>query len=247
MKREFVDNDEIKIIVNEIGEDERAIEVLKKDYPFKIEKLEEDLLDYIGEKDLNFLKREYPANKWKFLTKEFAHPYKYFNSLEYYQEPVDSLKKEDFLSKLKNDYPSIVEIVRTKKLIERFDIRNGEVLTKLYCKTDDNLLTCVFKKIIKVIINELANNPLFCVSLSGYTWPCVLKYTGVNNQTLQDKNMTLFLENNNREGISSVMGDRNGKSDDNKKIIYVDATKFMDGQYLSHYHMIKFNLMKMFV
>ena len=44
-----------------------------------------------------------------------------------------------------------------------------------------------------------------------------------NLQTLQDKDMILLLENNIRGGISSVMGDRYIKSDDNKKILYVDA------------------------
>ena len=36
--------------------------------------------------------------------------------------------------------------------------------------------------------------------------------------------MILLLENNLRGGISSVMGDRCKKSDDNKKIIYKDST-----------------------
>ena len=35
--------------------------------------------------------------------------------------------------------------------------------------------------------------------------------------------MILLLENNIRGGISSVMGDRYVKSDDNKKILYLDA------------------------
>ena len=37
--------------------------------------------------------------------------------------------------------------------------------------------------------------------------------------------MILLLENNNRGGISSVMGDRYVKSDENEKILYVDANK----------------------
>ena len=35
--------------------------------------------------------------------------------------------------------------------------------------------------------------------------------------------MIMLLENNIRGGISSVMGDRYVKSDENKKILYVDA------------------------
>ena len=64
----------------------------------------EALLNYIGENDLNILKTEFPDNKWKYLTKKLAYPYDYFNSLDDYQKPVYNLKKEDFLSNLKNVY-----------------------------------------------------------------------------------------------------------------------------------------------
>ena len=60
--------------------------------------------------------------------------------------------------------------------------------------------------------------------LPGYTWECGLKYTGTNLQTLQDKDLILTLENNIRGGISSVMVDRYVKSQENKKIIYMDST-----------------------
>ena len=65
---------------------------------------------------------------------------------------------------------------------------------------------------------------MYCASLPGYTWQCGLKYTGKNLQTLQDKDLILTLENNIRGGISSVVGDRYVKSDENKKILYMDAT-----------------------
>ena len=62
------------------------------------------------------------------------------------------------------------------------------------------------------------------MSLPGYTYQCALKYTDIKLQTLQDKDLILLLENNIRGGISSVMGDRYVKSDENKKILYIDAT-----------------------
>ena len=62
------------------------------------------------------------------------------------------------------------------------------------------------------------------MSLPGYTYQCALKYTDIKLHTLQDKDLVLLLENNVRGGISSVMGDRYVKSDENKKILYMDAT-----------------------
>ena len=90
-------------------------------------------------------------------------------------------------------------------------------------KSDVLLLTCVFEKFIKVSANEFGINPLYCVSLPAYTWQCGSKYTRINLEILQDKDMILLLENIIRGGIGSVMGDRYVKSDENKKILYIDA------------------------
>ena len=96
-------------------------------------------------------------------------------------------------------------------------------MTELYLKSDVILLADGFEKFIKISIEEYGINPLYCVSLPGYTWQCGMNNTDIKLQTLQDKDMILLTENNTRGGISSVMGDRYIISDDNKKILYVDA------------------------
>ena len=135
LKEEIGDKDEILNIVNEIVENNRTINDLKKDYPNEIKNLEEALLNYMGENDLKILKAGFPE-KWKYLTKKLAYPYEYFNSIDDYQKPVDNLKKEDFFSKLKNGYPDDEKIERTKEIIEKFNNKNGEELTEIYLKSD---------------------------------------------------------------------------------------------------------------
>ena len=107
-----------------------------------------------------------------------------------------------------------------------FDIKNGEELTKLYCKIDIILLADVIEKFVKVSFEEYGTNPLYCVSLPGYTYQCALKYTDIKLQTLHDKDLILLIENNIRGGIGSVMGDRYVRSDESKNIIYMVATNF---------------------
>ena len=232
-KDEIFDDDEILDIVSKIEkhytveilnleEDDRTIKNLKNYYPEEIENLEEALLNYMGENDLKILKTGFP-DKWKYLTKKLAYPYEYFNSIDDYQKPVNNLKKEHFFSKLKNKCPDDEEIERTMDIIERFNIKNGEESTEIYLRSDVLLLACVFEKFIKISVNQYDINPLYCVSLPGYTWQCGLKNTGIKLQTLQDKDMILLLENNIRGGISSVMGDRYIKSDENGKVMYFDA------------------------
>ena len=130
---EFVDNDEILNIVDEIVEEDKTIKDLEKDYPDKIKNLEEVLLNYMGENDLKILKTAYTDN-WKYLTKKLAYPYEFFNSIEDYQKPVEKLQKEDFFSKLKNGYTDDEEIERTKEFSKLFNIKKGEELTEIYLK-----------------------------------------------------------------------------------------------------------------
>ena len=169
------------------------------------------------------MEKDFP-DKWQCLNKKLAYPYQNFNSIDDYKKPVINLKKEDFFIKLKNDYPDDDQIERTKEIIQLFNIKVGEKLTKLNCKSDVILLADVFVKFVKVSKEEYGINPLYCVSLPGYTYQCALKYTDIKLQTLQDKDLILLIENNIRGGISSVMSDRYVKSDENKKILDIDAT-----------------------
>ena len=105
-----------------------------------------------------------------------------------------------------------------------FGIDIGEELTNLYLKSDVNLLADVFESYIKVSTEEYGINPPYCIFLLAYTYQCALKYTDIKLQILQDKVLSLLLENNIRGSLSSVRKDGFVKSDDNKKTIYMDAT-----------------------
>ena len=202
----------------------------------------DSLVKNLDEDDFKILKKEFP-DKWQYLNKKLAYPYEYFNSIDDYKKPVHNLENKHFFSKLKNKCPDDKEIDRTREIIKKFNIKNGKELTELYLKSDVILLADVFEKFIEISVDENGINPLYCVSLPGYTWQCGLKYTGINLQTLQDKDMILLLENNIRGGISSVMGDRYIKSDDNKNILYIDANNLYGhsmNQYLP-YDEIKFD------
>ena len=61
------------------------------------------------------------------------------------------------------------------------------------------------------------------MSLPGFTRQCGAKYTGLNSQTLQDKESVLLLENKIRGGKSSVLGDGYLKSVESKNIFYIHA------------------------
>ena len=122
MRKEVIGDDKILNIINELenmidkNKRNKSIIDLKKNYPDKINELEEALLDYIGENDLKIIKIEFP-DKWRFLTKKLAYPYEYFNSIEDYNKPVDNLENKNFFSNLKNKCPDDNEIDRTRENI----------------------------------------------------------------------------------------------------------------------------------
>ena len=159
-------------------------------YRFLSESLDK-LVKNLDEDDFKILKKEFP-DKWQYLNKKLAYPYEYFNSIDDYKKPVNKLEKEDFFSKLKNDYPDDDEIERTQEIIKLFNIKDGEELTNLYCKSDVILLADIFEKFVKVSAEEYKINPLYCISLPGYTYQCALKYTNIKLQTLQDKDLILL-------------------------------------------------------
>ena len=70
------------------------------------------------------------------------------------------MKKEDFFSKLKNKYPDDEEIERIKEIISLFNIKDGEEITKFFCKSDVILLADVFEKFVKVSTREHEISPL---------------------------------------------------------------------------------------
>ena len=138
---------------------------MKTDYPDIIKEIEETLINYMSENDFKLLETEIP-DKWKYSIKKLAYPDEFFNCFEDYQKSVGNLKKEDFFSRLKNDHPSDEEIEKTKEISKLLNFENGEELKYLYLKSDVLLLTCVFKKFIKVSGKEFGINPLLCFS----TW-----------------------------------------------------------------------------
>ena len=162
--------------------------------------------------DFRVLKREV-LGKLQYLKKHIPYPYEEFSSIDEYQKPVDNLKKENFFSELKNGCPSNETLEIKKENLEKFNIEIGEKLTQLYSKNDVFSTTDIFEKFVKTSFKEFDIILLYCVSLPGYTWQSGLKYTDINLQTLQDKELISLLENKIKGGKNSVMCHSYLKSD----------------------------------
>ena len=153
--------------------------------------------------------------------KKLAYPHEYFTHNNF-QEPLN-LSPEDFWSTLKQTTPPDEEINRTQEITKKFNVKNGQELTELYLKRDVLQLAEVFENFVETATLEYSINPLYSYSLPGYTWKAGVKLTNIKLVFIKDKDLLLLLENNIRGGISSVMGPRYIESDENTKLLYIDA------------------------
>ena len=153
--------------------------------------------------------------------KKLAYPYENIN-VNNLHEPLN-LTKEDYLSTLTQSCPCEDDIKRTQQLIDTYNITTAQELTELYLKMDVLQLIDVFENFVEKSTLEYGINPLYGYSLPGYTWKAGLKLTNIRLDFIKDKQLLLLLENNIRGGISSVMGPRYIESNENTKLLYIDA------------------------
>ena len=154
-----------------------------------------------------------------------AYPNEYLSrnsSINNFQEPLN-LTKADFWSTLKQACPSDEEIKRTQEIFEKYKIKHGQESSMLCLKMDVLHLADVFENFVEKATFEYNINPLYSYSLPGYTWKAGLMIFKIKLDSIKDKELLLLLENNIRGGNSSVMGPRFIESDENTKLLYIDA------------------------
>lgn len=101
----------------------------------------------------------------------------------------------------------------------------------LYMKTDVLLLADVFENFRSSCIANYGLDPAHYYTTPGLAWDVMLKYTGVELDTLQDVDMLLFLESAIRGGLTQC-SNRQGKSN-NKYMPDYDPTQ--PSKYLMYY------------
>ena len=81
---------------------------------------------------------------------------------------------------------------------------------------------------------EYSINPLYSYSQPGYTWKAGLKRSKIKLDFMKDEEILLLLENYIRGGTLKVMGPRYIESDENTKLLYIDAN-YLYGRAMSQY------------
>ncbi|KAJ8977854.1 hypothetical protein NQ317_018691 [Molorchus minor] len=178
------------------------------DAHFIIKELAQRILQFMGcsldqlastlvDENFKDLKQEFSDlddGKLKLLMRKGVFFYDYLDKIE----RLDETKLPDiehFYNKLNDTNIDETDYAHAQLIWRTFNIQTLGEYSDLYMKTDIMLLTSTCHKTYKI-------DPGRHFTLPGYTWDCMLKYTGCKLETLQDVDMLMFIERGIRGGIS---------------------------------------------
>ena len=164
----------------------------------------EELASTLKDENFENLKREFPDlddEKFHLLTRKGVFFYDYLDSMEKLDETsLPDIKY--FYNKLNDKSIDETDYAHAQIVWEKFDMRTLGDYSDLYMKTDIMLLTCIFESFRETCHKTYGLDPGHYYTIPGYTWDCMLKYTGCRLETVQDVDILMFIEKGIRGGVS---------------------------------------------
>jgi hypothetical protein len=177
-------------------------------------------------KQTNLVKTDgkFDLNKFKAVLHKSFFPYEYCTSFETMTNTRELPAKEHFYSQLNEKSISSDDYNFAQKVWKLFNCRNLVDYTKIYCKIDTILLAEIFQKFRSDMIQFSTLDPSHYMSLPGYSFDSMLKFTKCKLHRLHDIDMVHFIESSIRGGVSFI-NTRHLTIDENtsEEIIYIDA------------------------
>ena len=211
----------LKITVIPNGLEEYMAFTLNKNLIF-IDSMLFILVKNLRDKDFKYLSGEFSSEQLRLVKEKGVYPYEYMNSFKKFKEnKLPDICK--FFSSLKDCGINEKEYQTADNAWKVFEIKHLGEYHDLYLKTDVLLLCDVFEKFIRTCLEYYCLDPCHCFSSPGLSWDAMLNMTKIRLQRIDDTDMHLFIEKGIRGGISYI-SKRYAKADDNKTIMYWDAT-----------------------
>ncbi|XP_031633745.1 uncharacterized protein LOC116347323 [Contarinia nasturtii] len=169
--------------------------------------------------------------QFNLLTQKGVYPYEYmdsWNKLNDTQLPP----QENFYSDLTNCSISDEQYAFAQTVWDTFNIQTMREYTDIYLKTDVLLLADIFEKFRDSCIKLYELDPAHYYTLPGYSWDCMLRYTGVEIELLNDIDKIMFIERSLRGGISQCS---NRHCEANNKYMGDDFNPSIPSNYLIYF------------
>ncbi|CAG9817124.1 unnamed protein product [Phaedon cochleariae] len=120
---------------------------------------------------------------------------------------------QNFYNKLNDTNISDDDYAHARKVWESFELKSLGEYSDLYMRTDILLLADVMENFRASSLKTYGLDPAWYYTMPGYTWDCMLKYTGCKLQIIKDIDMVMFVEQAIRGGVS-VCCNRYGREDE---------------------------------
>ena len=144
------------------------------------------------------------------------------DSWKRFNEPVP-LDKKQYYSRLNDENISDSEIDHVKNVFNTFKIKNLGKYHDLYVITDTVLLADVFENFRDKCLNTYKLDPVYYLSVPGFSWQSCLKMTKIKLELLIDNDMLLLFEKGIRGGMCNAI--HNYAKANNKYMKNYDSTK----------------------
>ncbi|XP_065196385.1 uncharacterized protein LOC135827878 [Sycon ciliatum] len=144
------------------------------------------------------------------LLRKGVYPYEYMDSFARFDE-TQLPPKSAFESSLTGEGISDADYAHAQNVWQTFECSTMEAYHDLYLQTDVYLLAEVFEHFCKTAYKTYGLNPAHYLTLPGYAWDALLRFTPIELQLLTDVDMHLFVEAGLRGGIS-MASQRYGKA-----------------------------------
>ncbi|CAG9815919.1 unnamed protein product [Phaedon cochleariae] len=139
--------------------------------------------------------------KFELLTRKGVFPYDYVDNVERLDESeLPSI--QNFYNKLNDTNISDDDYAHARKVWESFELKSLGEYSDLYMRTDILLLADVMENFRASSLKTYGLDPAWYYTMPGYTWDCMLKYTGCKLQIIKDIDMVMFVEQAIRGGVS---------------------------------------------
>lgn len=171
---------------------------------FSLEELVSNLSTTQMVDDFENLRNEFPdlgEEKFKLLTRKGVFFYDYIDHIEKLDE-TELPDIKHFYNKLNDTNIKKTDYEHAKHVWNKFDMKTLGDYSDLYMKTDIMLLTCVFETFRETCQKTYGLDPAHYYTIPGYTWDCMLLYTGCKLETIQDVDLLMFIERGIRGGVS---------------------------------------------
>ena len=147
--------------------------------------------------------RELMNKKFDLVTRKGVYPYEYMDDFSRFDETCLP-PKEAFYSSLSDEGITDSDYEHAQQVWRIFNCANFGDYHDLYLQTDVLLLADVVENFRQTALSTYKLDPVHYLTLPGYSWDALLKFTRVSLELLTDSNMYLFVEKGLRGGISMV-------------------------------------------